>query len=146
MHENNSFPPLSGWFRQCGVISYSRDVDVGIFVVDYRSDIITAFRDAGLALKHKFGKVRNFPALYCFPDEWASDHCSVFILNRRWRIVWNFPFWAMTSSWTFSFSMRKETWCGMEEHRPRVAGSSSNNCFTLINLLIFTPLLYQSDK
>lgn len=79
MHENNSFPPLSGWFRQCGVISYSRDVDVGIFIVDYRSDIITAFRDAGLALKHKFGKVRNFPALYCFPDEWASDHCCFYI-------------------------------------------------------------------
>lgn len=92
MLESDSFPPHLGWFRQCGVISYSRDVDVGIFIVDYRSDIITAFRDAGLTLKHKFGKVKNVPALYCFPDERASDHCSVLLLTHRWRIVWNFPF------------------------------------------------------
>lgn len=78
MHENNSFPPPTGWFRQCGVISYSRDVDVGIFIVDYRSDIITAFRSAGLALKHKFGKVKNVPPLCHFPDvRGASDHCLV---------------------------------------------------------------------
>lgn len=64
-----------------------------------------------------------------------------FVLNRRWRTVWNFPFWVMTSSWTFSFSMKKETLCGMEEHRPKVAGNSSNNCFTLN--LIFTPWYYQ---
>lgn len=68
MHDNNQFLPFLGWFRQCGVISYSRDVDVGIFIVDYRSDIITAFRDAGLTLKHKFGKVKNIPALYYFTD------------------------------------------------------------------------------
>lgn len=51
--------PLAGWFRQCSIISYSRDVDIGIFVVDFRPDIITAFRDAGLSLKHKFGKVKT---------------------------------------------------------------------------------------
>lgn len=62
MHENNSSPLPLGWFRQCSVISYSRDVDIGIFIVDYRSDIITAFTDAGLSLKHKFGKVRGYPA------------------------------------------------------------------------------------
>ncbi|XP_042250856.1 fukutin isoform X2 [Thunnus maccoyii] len=56
-----------GWFRQCSIISYSRDVDIGIFIVDFRPDIVAAFRDAGLSLKHKFGKC-------------------------RWRTVWNFPF------------------------------------------------------
>lgn len=63
-----SFPPALGWFRQCGVISYSRDVDIGILVVDYRSDIIAAFRDAGLSLKHKFGKVKHSPAPCCFSE------------------------------------------------------------------------------
>lgn len=68
MHERNSSPLPVGWFRQCSVISYSRDVDIGIFIVDYRPDIITAFREAGLSLKHKFGKVRCFPVLYYFSD------------------------------------------------------------------------------
>lgn len=49
--------PPSGWFRQCGVISYSRDVDVGVFITDYRPDMVAAFQEAGLKLKHKFGKV-----------------------------------------------------------------------------------------
>ncbi|KAM8743512.1 ribitol-5-phosphate transferase FKTN isoform 2-T2 [Acanthopagrus schlegelii] len=51
-----------GWFRQCSIISYSRDVDIGIFIVDFRADMVAAFRDAGLSLKHKFGKV-HLPAV-----------------------------------------------------------------------------------
>lgn len=52
--------PSTGWFRQCSVISYSRDVDIGIFIADYQDDIVPAFTDAGLSLKHKFGKVKSF--------------------------------------------------------------------------------------
>lgn len=46
-----------GWYRQCNIIPYSKDVDLGIFVKDYKPDIISAFQKAGLPLKHKFGKV-----------------------------------------------------------------------------------------
>ncbi|XP_036186023.1 FSD1-like protein isoform X9 [Myotis myotis] len=45
-----------GWYRQCSIIPYSKDVDLGIFIQDYQSNIISAFQDAGLPLKHKFGK------------------------------------------------------------------------------------------
>ena len=38
-------------------------MDIGIFITDFRSDIIAAFADAGLSLKHKFGKVGNFLVL-----------------------------------------------------------------------------------
>ncbi|XP_054218326.1 ribitol-5-phosphate transferase FKTN isoform X6 [Homo sapiens] len=48
-----------GWYRQCNIIPYSKDVDLGIFIQDYKSDIILAFQDAGLPLKHKFGKVED---------------------------------------------------------------------------------------
>ncbi|XP_014876871.1 ribitol-5-phosphate transferase FKTN isoform X3 [Poecilia latipinna] len=89
-----------GWYRQCGVISYSRDVDIGIFISDFRPQITTAFRDAGMSLKHQFGK-------------------------GRWRTVWSCPFWARTSNWTFSSSTEMETSCGTEERRQRAAGSSS---------------------
>lgn len=50
---------LSGWFRQCNIIPYSKDVDLGIWIKDYRHDITQAFQKAGLPLKHKFGKVRR---------------------------------------------------------------------------------------
>ncbi|NWR21147.1 FKTN protein, partial [Emberiza fucata] len=48
-----------GWFRQCNVIPHSKDVDLGIFIRDYKADIIPAFQKAGLPLKHKFGKVED---------------------------------------------------------------------------------------
>lgn len=75
-----------GWFRQCGVISYSRDVDVGIFIVDYRSDIITAFRDAGLTLKHKFGKVEDSLELSFLKDDVKLD---IFFFYEEGDFMWN---------------------------------------------------------
>ncbi|XP_057577553.1 ribitol-5-phosphate transferase FKTN isoform X3 [Hippopotamus amphibius kiboko] len=48
-----------GWYRQCSIIPYSKDVDLGVFIQDYKSDIISAFQEAGLPLKHKFGKVED---------------------------------------------------------------------------------------
>ena len=59
-----SLSPPAGWFRQCSIISYSRDVDIGIFIVDFRADMVAAFRDAGLSLKHKFGKVITLFSLF----------------------------------------------------------------------------------
>lgn len=48
----------TGWYRQCNIIPYSKDVDLGIWIKDYRHDITQAFQKAGLPLKHRFGKVR----------------------------------------------------------------------------------------
>ncbi|XP_041357118.1 fukutin-like isoform X2 [Gigantopelta aegis] len=45
-----------GWFRQCDIISYSKDIDIGIFIKDYKEDIVNAFESRGLRLKHVFGK------------------------------------------------------------------------------------------
>ncbi|XP_056287831.1 fukutin [Pseudoliparis swirei] len=75
-----------GWFRQCSVISYSRDVDIGIFVQDFRSDIIVAFKDAGLSLKHKFGKVEDSLELSFVSDDVKLD---VFFFYEDGDVVWN---------------------------------------------------------
>ncbi|XP_020492654.2 fukutin [Labrus bergylta] len=75
-----------GWFRQCSVISYSRDVDIGIFIVDFRSDIIAAFRDAGLSLKHKFGKVEDSLELSFLSEDVKLD---IFFFYEDGDIVWN---------------------------------------------------------
>ncbi|XP_031177433.1 fukutin [Sander lucioperca] len=75
-----------GWFRQCSVISYSRDVDIGIFISDFSSDIISAFRDAGLSLKHKFGKVEDSLELSFLSDDVKLD---VFFFYEDGDVVWN---------------------------------------------------------
>lgn len=75
-----------GWFRQCGVISYSRDVDVGIFITDFRPDMVAAFRGAGLTLKHKFGKVEDSLELSFLGEDVKLD---IFFFYRDGDVVWN---------------------------------------------------------
>ncbi|XP_022624140.1 fukutin isoform X2 [Seriola dumerili] len=78
--------PSIGWFRQCSIISYSRDVDIGIFIVDFRTDILAAFRDAGLSLKHKFGKVEDSLELSFLSEDVKLD---IFFFYENKDIVWN---------------------------------------------------------
>ncbi|XP_030581596.1 ribitol-5-phosphate transferase FKTN isoform X1 [Archocentrus centrarchus] len=75
-----------GWFRQCSIISYSRDVDIGIFITDYRPDIITALTDAGLMLKHKFGKVEDSLELSFLSDDIKLD---IFFFYEEGDVMWN---------------------------------------------------------
>lgn len=48
---------LLGWFRQCDLIPYSKDVDIGIWITDYKDGVIQRLQDSGLTLIHRFGKV-----------------------------------------------------------------------------------------
>lgn len=48
---------LLGFYRQCDIIPYSMDVDIGVFISDYNDKIIKAFQDRKFKLKHKFGKL-----------------------------------------------------------------------------------------
>ncbi|XP_059213543.1 fukutin isoform X2 [Centropristis striata] len=75
-----------GWFRQCGVISYSRDVDIGVLATDFRPDMVVAFRDAGLSLKHKFGKVEDSLELSFLRDDVKLD---IFFFYEDGDELWN---------------------------------------------------------
>ncbi|KAF3701583.1 Fukutin [Channa argus] len=75
-----------GWFRQCSIISYSHDVDIGIFITDFSSNIVTAFRDAGLSLKHKFGKVEDSLELSFMSDDVKLD---IFFFYKDGDVIWN---------------------------------------------------------
>lgn len=48
-----------GWFRQCDIIPYSQDVDLGIWIKDYKPEMVQAFEKAGLPLRFLFGKVED---------------------------------------------------------------------------------------
>ncbi|XP_071954425.1 ribitol-5-phosphate transferase FKTN-like [Antedon mediterranea] len=48
-----------GWFRECSIIPHSKDVDFGIWAVDYKPNIISAFEMNGWMLKHILGKVED---------------------------------------------------------------------------------------
>ncbi|XP_048247529.1 ribitol-5-phosphate transferase FKTN-like [Haliotis rufescens] len=45
-----------GWYRQCGLIPYSNDIDVEIPIQHYSANIVPAFLKAGFKLVHVKGK------------------------------------------------------------------------------------------
>ncbi|KAF7688509.1 fukutin [Silurus meridionalis] len=75
-----------GWFRQCNIIPYSKDVDLGIWIKDYRHDIIQAFQKAGLFLKHKFGKIEDSLEL---SFQGLDVKLDIFFFYEDGDIVWN---------------------------------------------------------
>ncbi|TSL28305.1 Fukutin [Bagarius yarrelli] len=75
-----------GWFRQCNIIPYSKDVDLGIWIKDYRHDITQAFQKAGLSLKHKFGKIEDSLEL---SFQGLDVKLDIFFFYEDGDIVWN---------------------------------------------------------
>ncbi|XP_067264439.1 fukutin isoform X3 [Chanodichthys erythropterus] len=75
-----------GWYRQCSIIPYSKDVDLGIWIKDYRHDITQAFQKAGLPLKHKFGKVEDSLELSFQGNDVKLD---IFFFYDDGDVVWN---------------------------------------------------------
>lgn len=47
---------LLGWYRQCDVIPYSLDVDLGVFIKDKPADLWRTLKTTGIHLDHLFGK------------------------------------------------------------------------------------------
>ncbi|XP_026874607.2 fukutin isoform X1 [Electrophorus electricus] len=75
-----------GWFRQCNIIPYSKDVDLGIWIKDYRHDLTQAFQRAGLPLKHKFGKIEDSLEL---SFQGLDVKLDIFFFYEDGDIVWN---------------------------------------------------------
>mgnify|MGYP002804020012 FL=1 len=48
-----------GWFRQCGVISHGKDMDIGMWIKDYNKKLLDEFQNNGLYLEHLFGRVKS---------------------------------------------------------------------------------------
>ncbi|XP_033739237.1 fukutin-like [Pecten maximus] len=50
---------LLGWYRQCDIITHAQDVDFGMWIKDYNSQLIHEMEKAGLPLKHVFGRIND---------------------------------------------------------------------------------------
>lgn len=80
------FTILSGYFRQCDIIPYSKDVDIGIFITDYSEKILPEFLDHGFTLKHWFGRVNDSLELSLSSGELKLD---IFFFYEDGQFLWN---------------------------------------------------------
>ncbi|XP_078657499.1 ribitol-5-phosphate transferase FKTN-like [Branchiostoma floridae x Branchiostoma belcheri] len=99
-----------GWFRQCGIIPHSKDVDFGIWIKDYRDTLIPAFQAAGLSLKHRFGKVEDSFELSFQSGDVKLD---IFFFYEEDDIMWNGGTQARTGK-KFKYIFPRFTLCWTE--------------------------------
>ena len=50
---------VPGWMRQCDIISYGMDVDIGVFIKDYSNLIAPKMINAGFKILSRMGKVKH---------------------------------------------------------------------------------------
>lgn len=77
---------MAGFYRQCDIIPWSKDIDIGIFIEEYKPSIITEFEKRGLRLIAKFGKVSDSLELSFKEDEVKLD---VFFFYTEGATMWN---------------------------------------------------------
>ncbi|KAI8490158.1 hypothetical protein Bbelb_322280 [Branchiostoma belcheri] len=101
---------LLGWFRQCGIITYTKDVDIGIWIKNYKDTLIPAFQTAGLSLKRKFGKVEDSLELTFQSEDVRID---IFFFYEEGDIVWDGATQAHTGK-KFKYIFPRFTLCWTE--------------------------------
>ncbi|XP_077981664.1 ribitol-5-phosphate transferase FKTN-like [Glandiceps talaboti] len=99
-----------GWFRECGVIGHSQDVDFGIWIKDYQNRIIPTFNRYGLNLKHLFGKVEDSFELSFLSGDTKLD---MFFFYEEDEIMWNGGTQASTGK-KFKYTFPQFTLCWTE--------------------------------
>ena len=73
-----------GWYRQCDIITYGKDVDFGVLIQDYDVRLIAAMQMNDMPIKHLFGKVNwSITFLTCM---WTKDgHFKLLVLAHSIR-------------------------------------------------------------
>lgn len=99
-----------GFYRQCDVIPYTTDVDIGVFIKDYKPELISTFSMYDLPLTHLFGKVEDSYEL-SFQDR--DVKLDVFCFYEEDNYVWNGGTQARTGK-KFKYSFPKFQLCWTE--------------------------------
>lgn len=118
---------LLGWFRQCDVIPYSVDVDLGILIKDHPTDLLDRLKATGMRLDHKFGRVDD-SLQYTFDMGLLKLDMFFFYEDKTTGKVWNggtdyetgakyrYTFEKFDLCWTEFFNMKVRVPCQTESY------------------------------
>nr|CAD7445405.1 unnamed protein product [Timema bartmani] len=99
-----------GYFRQCSIISHSKDVDIGVFITDYSEKIMSEFISRGFTLKHWFGKINDSLELSFLSGDIKLD---IFFFYEEEEWMWNGGTQAKTGK-KFKYLFPRFTLCWTE--------------------------------
>ncbi|OQV20108.1 Fukutin [Hypsibius exemplaris] len=75
-----------GWYRQCDVIPYTMDVDIGMWIEDYRPEMIDVLQAKGFDLAYRLGKLNDSFQLSFVYKETKLD---IYFFYKENDHVWN---------------------------------------------------------
>ncbi|XP_059475073.1 ribitol-5-phosphate transferase FKTN-like [Neocloeon triangulifer] len=75
-----------GYYRQCDLITYSKDVDLGIMASDYSINLMPEFLKRGFKLKHIFGRANDSFEISFMYDDLKLD---LFFFYQEGDTIWN---------------------------------------------------------
>ncbi|XP_027213660.2 ribitol-5-phosphate transferase FKTN [Penaeus vannamei] len=114
-----------GFYRQCDIIPWAMDVDIGVFIEDYNPRLVEEFQRRGLRLTHKFGKVSDSFELSFKEEDIKLD---IFFFYTEGATMWNggtqaktgkkfkYVFPAFTLCWTEFLDLKVRIPCQTEEY------------------------------
>lgn len=103
---------LLGWFRQCDIIPYTVDVDIGVFIKDHGDGLLEKLKASSLGLDHKFGKISD-SLQYTFDMGKLKLDIFFFYEDKLTGKVWNGGT-DYNSGEKFKYSFDKFTLCWSE--------------------------------
>ncbi|XP_055337401.1 ribitol-5-phosphate transferase FKTN-like [Paramacrobiotus metropolitanus] len=77
---------LLGWFRQCDIIPYSQDIDIGIFIKDFKTNLADLFEDHGFETAYRLGMKNDSLQISFAFDETKVD---IYFFYEEFNQVWN---------------------------------------------------------
>ncbi|CAH0392462.1 unnamed protein product [Bemisia tabaci] len=78
-----------GYFRQCGIIPYTTDIDIGMFIESYNPKFEDVMIKHGFRLKHKFGLPNDSFELSFNMASDSSLKLDVFFFYKEGQYYWN---------------------------------------------------------
>ncbi len=82
---------LLGYYREGKLLAHDKDADLGVFIKDYKPEIITAFKKKGWKLRYVFGKLSvGFELTF----EKNKEHIDLFFFyeegDKFWHGAWSY--------------------------------------------------------
>ncbi|XP_014271656.2 ribitol-5-phosphate transferase FKTN isoform X2 [Halyomorpha halys] len=125
-----------GFFRECDIIPYSKDVDIGINAQDYDERIILHMEAHGLILKHWFGQPNDSLELSFIDNRGVK--LDIFFFYEENNHIWNggtqlrtgkkfkYIFPKFNLCWTFFCGLKLRIPCEIESY---IVANYGNNWF-----------------
>lgn len=127
-----------GYYRECGIIAHSKDVDIGIWAKDYSPHIVSEFQNHGLSLKIWLGRPNDSLEI-SFVDQAGTKLDIFFFYEEGNKTVWNggtqvksgkkfkYTFPKFTLCWTLFRDLKVRIPC---ETNAYIVANYGNNWFT----------------